>query len=166
MCKFRDFDKYEIYEDGRIWSYKSKKFLKPHTLPSGYQQVHLYDNEGKSKMYRLHRVIYESVSGEPIPECYDVNHLNECKTDSRFDNLNLLTRKENINFGTRNERASKSLTNNTKRSKQVGAFKDGELVMTFPSTNEAGRQGFCQVSVSDCCNGKLKTHKGYTWRYL
>ena len=29
MSKFRDYDKYEVFEDGRIWSYKSKKFLKP-----------------------------------------------------------------------------------------------------------------------------------------
>ena len=49
MSKFRDFDKYEIYEDGRIWSYKTKRFLKPITRKDGYQIVNLYDNDGKMK---------------------------------------------------------------------------------------------------------------------
>ena len=31
MSKFRNFEKYEVYEDGRIWSYKTNKWLKPKT---------------------------------------------------------------------------------------------------------------------------------------
>jgi len=158
---FKNFTKYEVYEDGRIWSYSRKKFLKPHTTKDGYQQVRLSDNEGESKWYRLNRVVYEAVSGEPIPEGLQVNHRNEDKTDNRFfENLNLMTPKENCNFGSRNARVSKAL------SKQVGAYKDEKLVMIFPSTAEAGRNGFHQSHIVSCCNGKLKTHKGYTWKYI
>lgn len=160
MSKFRNYDKYEIYEDGRIWSYKYKKFLKPKTEKKGYQRVRLTDNEGKSKCYLVHRVVFEAVSGEPIPENLEVNHINEDKTDNRFCNLNLLTHNENINFGTGIARRAKQI------SKQVGAYKDGNLIMTFQSTIEAHIQGFECGSVSKCCNGKMKTHKGYTWKYL
>lgn len=168
---FKDFNKYEVFEDGQIWSYSHKKFLKPKTEKNGYQKVALTDNEGKLKWYYLHRVIYESVTGETIPEGMDVNHISEDKTDSRFSNLNLLTRKENNNFGTRNIRISKSMTNNTKISKYVGAFKDGKLVMTFPSTNEANRQGFNKGNVAACCrNCYLRegnnVYKGFEWRYI
>lgn len=171
MSKFRQYDKYEVYPDGRIWSYKTKRFLKPGKTKSGYQQVSLSDNEGKIKWYLLHRVVYEAVSGSPIPEGYEINHRNEIKTDNRFfENLELVTHKENMKFGTRNERArkaiSKSLTNNPKLSKAVGAFKDGKLVMQFPSTSEAQRNGFYSSAVSRCCNGKLPHYKGYEWRYL
>lgn len=166
MSKFRNYSNYEIYPDGKIWSYISKKFLKPQTNKGGYQQVNLYDNEGKMKTYRLNRVVYEAVSGEPIPIGMQVNHINEDKTDNRFENLNLMTCKENINFGSRNARAGKSLTNNQKLSKQVGAFKDEKLVMTFPSTMEASRKGFHKGNVSACCIGERKTHKGFTWRYI
>lgn len=166
MSKFRNFEKYEVYEDGRIWSYSHKKWLKPQTKKNGYQQVCLYDNEGKKKLYLVHRVVYEAVTSEPIPKGMQCNHINEDKTDNRFCNINLLTPKENTNWGTRTERASKAKTNNPKRSKQVGAFKNGNIVFTFPSSNEAGRNGFDRSAVARCCRGKKKTHKGYTWKYL
>lgn len=162
---FKNYQNYEVYDDGQIWSYLTKKFLKPATDTSGYQFVKLYNNEGKKKTYKVHRVVYESVTGEPIPEGLQVNHINEIKTDNRFENLNLMTHKENINWGTRTERAAKARING-KRSKAVGAFKDGKLVMTFASTNEAGRNGFEQSAVAACCNGKLPHYKGFVWRYI
>lgn len=165
MSKFRNFDNYEIYSDGRIWSYKYKKFLKPWTKKDGYKQVALYDDEGNKKYYYVHRVVYETFSGEPIPEGYDVNHISEVKTENFFENLNLMTHKENVNFGSGNERRSKTLTNG-KLSKKVGAFKNNELVLSFPSLMEAQRNGFNIGNISECCNGKRKTHKGFEWRYI
>lgn len=159
--KFRDYDNYEIYADGRIWSYRKNKYLKPQTNNRGYKLVNLYDNDGNSKTYLLHRVIYETFSGEPIPDGMQINHRNEIKTDNRFfENLELVSPKENSNYGSRNSRVSKAL------SKQVGAFKNDKLVMTFQSTQEASRQGFSQSHIVNCCNGERKTHKGYTWKYL
>ena len=168
MAKFRDYDNYEVFEDGKIWSYKTKRFLKPFTRKNGYQQVMLYDNEGKMKLYRVHRVVYETFSGEPIPEGMQVNHIDERKDNNARSNLNLMSPKQNTNWGSGISRRAKTNTNNPKHSKQVGAFKNGVLVMTFPSTKEAGRQGFCQSNVSKCCNGvkSYKTYKGYEWRFL
>lgn len=86
-----------------------------------------------------------------------------------------------MNYGSRNTRASKSntnnpklskaLINNKKKSKSVGAFKNNELVMAFPSTRECGRQGFNQGTVAACCrNCYLRegnnVYKGYEWRYI
>lgn len=158
--KFRNYDKYEIYEDGKIWSYSHKKFLKPWTIKNGYQIVGLTDNEGKRKYYQVHRIVYETFSGEPIPEGLQVNHIDERKYNNARSNLNLLSPKQNVNWGTGISRRVK------KRSKQVGAFKDGKLVMAFPSVNEASRNGFHSGCISYCCNGKLKTHKGYNWKYI
>ena len=178
MCKFRDYSNYEVYEDGRIWSYKTSRFLKPYTNNKGYQQVMLYDNEGNMKMYRLHRVIWEAVTGSPIPEGLQVNHIDECKTNNHISNLNLMTPKENLNFGTRNTRASKTLSKLKKGiipksnpPKQVGAYKDGELVLTFHSTAEAGRNGFQQGNVAACCRNCFNRpgnnkYKGFEWRYI
>ena len=158
--KFRNFDKYEVFEDGRIFSYKSNKFLKPSTDKDGYKRVQLSDNEGNIKTYNVHRVVYEAVSGSPIPEGMQVNHIDERKDNNKKSNLNLMTPKQNSNWGTRNERRAKA------RSKQVGAFKDDKLVMSFQSIAEANRQCFNQGAVSECCNFKRKTYKGYTWKYI
>ena len=169
---FKDYTKYEVYPDGKIWSYSHKKWLKYFTnKKDGYQRVVLYNNEGKRKTFLVHRVIFESVSGSPIPEGMQVNHINENKIDNRFfENLNLMTCKENINYGSGIERSAKARTNG-KRSKAVGAFKDGKLVMTFPSTMECGRQGFNQSDVSACCRNCYKRegnnkYKGFEWRYI
>lgn len=43
--------------------------------------------------------------------------------------------------------------------------KDGELVKVWESACEAGRNGFTQCHIADCCNKKLKTHKGFIWSY-
>lgn len=163
---FKNFTKYEVYDDGRIWSYSRNKFLKPQTHSNGYQLVYLSDNEGKIKWYQVHRIVYESVTGNPIPEGLQVNHIDEDKTNNHISNLNLMTPKQNTNWGTCIKRRTKALTNNTKISKAVGAFKDGKLVMTFPSTMEAERNGFDSGNVCACCNGKRKTHKGYEWKYI
>lgn len=167
---YKDFTKYEIYEDGRIWSYKTNKFLKPYLDKDGYQRVWLSNNDGKMKQYQVHRVVYEAVTRNPIPDGMQVNHIDEDKTNNHINNLNLMTCKENNNWGTRNVRLGKAIseanTNNPKRSKAVGAYKDGELVMTFPSTNEAHRVGFKKSNVSKCCNGKLPHYKGYVWKYI
>ena len=131
---------------------KKKKWLKPFTRKDGYQQVSLVDNEGQKKIYKLHRVVWEAITGAPIPKGYEINHISEVKTENFFENLQLLSHKQNLNYGTRNLRASKTKTNGV-RSKQVGVFKDGKLVMTFPSTAECGRQGFNQSAVAACCKG-------------
>ena len=163
--KFRDYSKYEIYEDGKIWSYSQKKFLKPQTDKDGYQMVTLTDNEGKQKTHKVHRVVWEAVTGKPIPENLEINHRSEDKTENMITNLELVSHKQNMNFGTCSKRIAKAL------SKQVGAFKDGKLVMRFPSTMEAGRNGFNQCSVSACCRNCYirpgnNVFKGLTWKYL
>ena len=170
MSKFRDFEKYEVFENGRIWSYRKNKFLKPWTNKDGYQQVRLTDNEGKCKWYYLHRIVYETFSGEPIPPNMQVNHIDEKKDNNAVSNLNLMSPKQNTNWGTgiqrRAKTQSKVLINNPKRSKAVCAFKNEKLVMSFPSTKEAERNGFYSSAVSACCNGKWTHYKGYTWKYL
>ena len=165
MSKFLNYSNYEVFEDGRIWSYRKNKYLKPQTQKNGYQVVNLYDNDGKMKKYLVHRIVYETFSGEPIPNNMQVNHIDERKDNNARSNLNLMSPKQNTNWGSGIERVAKAL------SKQVGAYKNGELVMVFPSTMEAGRNGFDQGSVSRCCRNCFhregnNVYKGFSWRYI
>lgn len=163
---FRDYKNYDVLEDGRIWSKKSKKFLKPATRKDGYQQVGLIDNNGKRHMQYVHRVCWIAVNGREIPEGMELDHIDSDKMNNQISNIRLCSHQENCNFGTRNTRIAKANTNHPEMSKRVGAFKDGELQMVFESTMEAERQGYQHSSVCNCCNGKRKTHKGYEWKYL
>lgn len=43
---------------------------------------------------------------------------------------------------------------------------DGYLVKIWDSANECGRNGFTQSSVTQCCNGNRKKHKGHIWSYF
>lgn len=169
---FKDFTKYEIFDDGRIWSYSHNKWLKPNLRPDGYLSITLSDNDGKIKKYRIHRVVYEAVTGQPIPEGMQVNHIDENKTNNHISNLNLMTCKENINWGTRNERVgkanAKANTNNPITSKQVAQYdKEENLINIYPSLMEVHRQlGFNFRNISKCCNGKRKTCNGFIWKYI
>lgn len=165
---FRDFKKYEIFEDGRIWSYASNKWLKPTVVTGGYTQIYLSDNNNVVKAYSVHRVIYEAVTGQPIPEGMQVNHINEDKSDNRFENLNLMTPKENCNWGTRNERVSSNQINDMEKSKQVAQYDlQGNLINIYPSIKEVQRQlGFADSNIIRCCKGGYKQAYGFIWRYV
>lgn len=176
---YKNYSKYEVFDDGRVYSYKSRKFLKPRKNNNGYYLFTLYDNNGKGKNYLVHRIIYEAIKGE-IPDGYEINHKSERKDENFISNLELVDRKTNCNYGSRNQRVGEKLRGrpnpkvaeklrgrpNEKLSKQVAAYRDGVLVMVFSSANEAGRQGFDQGTISKCCNGKLPHYKGYQWKYV
>ena len=43
--------------------------------------------------------------------------------------------------------------------------KENKLVKEWDSILQTSEEGFYIKSVSKCCLGKLKTHKGYIWRF-
>lgn len=146
---------YAATEDGQIWSYRSKKFLKSYTSGAGYLQVDLY-KDGKKGRYKVHRLVAETYIPNPENKP-EVNHKSEIKTDNNVDNLEWTTRKENINYGTRNERISQ------KHKKAVYCV---ELDKVFDSVSDAAAEIGVNVSrISECCSGKQKTSGGYHWKY-
>lgn len=177
--KIKNFNDYEIFpEEGKIWSLKRKRFI-GYQHPNGYWHVTLTDDDGKQHYFLLSRVIWMSVHGD-IPQNYEINHLDEDPNNNVISNLSCCSHLENIRYGSRTARAAahrdyeeigrkitEKLTNRQDQSKQVAAYnKDDVLVMTFPSTMEAGRHGFDRGNVAACCRGERKSHRGYKWRYL
>ena len=159
---------YQVSNLGNILSlnyYRSgkPKLLKTSKTKNGYLLVNLYKNR-KRKSYKVHQLVAEHFIPNPdnLPE---INHIDEDKTNNRVDNLEWKSHKDNCNHGTRNERIVKANTNG-KRSKKVLQFTlDGVFIREWPSISECGRNGFNQRNIVSCCNGKLKTYKGFIWRY-
>lgn len=139
------------------------RVLSPVENGLGYLKVCLCKN-GKGKTFRIHRLVAEAF----LPnwcEGQQVNHIDEDKTNNHVNNLEWCDIKYNINHGTRNERVAEKNTNG-KLSKIVLQFtKNGELVREWPSTQEAERKGFNHGHIVSCCSGKLKSYKGYIWKY-
>ena len=52
--------------------------------------------------------------------------------------------------------------------KKVGQYNaNGVLIGSFLSLSEAGRKTrFDRHRISDCCNGKISTYKGYIWKFI
>lgn len=159
---------YQVSNEGNVRSLNYNhtntiKNLKLTLETHGYLVASLVKNSKQTRKY-VHRLVAETFI--PNPNNYlIINHKNEKKDGNAVDNLEWCDHKYNNNYGTRNERISKHNINK-KNSKQVYQYTlDGKLVAIWASTRECGRNGYNQRSISKCCNGKLKTHKGYIWSY-
>ena len=159
---------YKVSNLGRILNLNYRntgkpKLMTPSENTDGYFKINLRKN-GETKTCYVHRLIAQTFIPNPENKP-EINHIDEDKTNNRVDNLEWKWHKDNINHGTHNERSAKTRTNG-KLSKRVLQFTlDGEFVREWESTQECGRNGFCQGAVADCCNGKRKSHKGFRWEY-
>lgn len=159
---------YEVSNFGRVKSLgndnsRKTKILIPCEEVGGYLKVCLCKN-GKGKTFRIHRIVAEAF----LPNWCDfqqVNHIDEDKTNNHVNNLEWCDRKYNINHGTRNERVAEKNTNGKLSKIVLQLTKTGELVREWPSTQEAERNGFNHGHIVSCCSGKLKSYKGYIWKY-
>ena len=132
-------------------------------MKNGYLYVVLC-KEGKMKTCYVHRLVGNAFLENPN-NYPTVNHINEIKTDNRVSNLCWMGYSQQQRHGTCQQRRVEKLTNGV-LSKQVYQYtKDEKLVAIWKSVNECKRNGFCKSHISACCNGKLKSHKGYIWSY-
>ena len=144
---------YQVSNLGRVKSlkYGKEKILKPVNSPYGYLQVCLC-KDGQKKMSLVHRLVADAFIPNPN-NLETVNHKDEVKTNNVASNLEWMSRGDNKRYS-----ANKSAKMFDKQT--------GELLATFPSTHEAERvTGINHSSISECCNGKLKSSGGYIWRY-
>ena len=164
---------YKVSNKGNVYSVERKDsmgrkrgghILRPGYSMVGYPKAQLCKN-GKMKNKSIHRLVAEAFIPNPnnFPE---VNHIDEVKDNNDVSNLEWCTREYNNNYGTRTERVSKKV--------RAVNVETGE-VLTFSSTNEAGREGYSNVDkpcrgVYNDGKGKLigdgRTYKGYKWYYI
>ena len=156
-------DRLVTRKDGRKCLWKGR-ILKPRRDKNGYLLITLSRN-GKERTFKVHRMVAETWIDNPENKP-EVNHRNEQKDMNFVENLSWASRKANVRWGTGIERSAASRLNGS-CSKPVEAIdpKTGEVVLEFPSTKEAGRNGFDSSRISKCCRGKTLSHKGFVWRY-
>ena len=85
---------YAATRDGRIWSYRSKKFLSSSGEENNYQVVCISVNNKITTPY-VHRLV--AMAWLPNPDGYaEVNHINHKKDDNRVSNLEWCTKNYNL----------------------------------------------------------------------
>ena len=131
---------YAITSCGKVWSYRSNRFLKAR----------------KNKEFYIHRLVAEAYISNPEGKP-QVNHKNEIKIHNYINNLEWVTQRENLVYGTRIERVSKT------NSKPVYCI---ELNKIFDSAKAAAEEvRGIGSNITACLKGKQKTAYGYHWRY-
>lgn len=178
--------KYQVSSYGRVkslideYGHYREKIMKQCFNKFGYLRVGIR-KDGKQKNCPVHRLVAIAFIPNPNPNNFKcVNHKDECKTNNCVDNLEWCDHKYNNIYGTRLERIdykaiaakidykaiSEKQRNRQDQSKKVYQYtKDYKLVNVWESTKEAGRNGYTQSSISACCRGELKSHRGYIFSY-
>ncbi len=141
---------YAVTSCGKVWSYKSNKFLSQMTDKDGYKRVNLYI-DGKMHRYGVHRLValtyLENPEGKPT-----VNHKDECAAHNWVGNLEWATMAEQNIYGSR-----KSFC------RPVTCVETG---ITYPSAAEAARATNTHATcISKVVCGRAKTHRGCHWVY-
>ena len=90
------FDNYAASKDGVVINLKNKKIMKMFKNNSGYLRFKIYNEKLEKPLnYSQHRFVYEVFKGKIFPN-FEIDHINEIKSDNRIKNLQLLTHQQNI----------------------------------------------------------------------
>lgn len=170
LGNIRSIDRIINYADCRIRFHKGRNIMQALNR-QGYLQVSL-SNNGFKKTFRVNRLVAEAFIPNPnnLPE---VNHKNEDKHNNAVYNLEWCTPKYNCNYGDRNKKISSKIDykrigeiNKKKLSKTVFQYSSSlKLLRTWDSTVQCSEYGFNTSGISQCCNKKINTYKGFIWSY-
>ena len=173
----KGFERYQITDDGRVWSKYTKRYLTPTKNQDGYLRVKLCYGDGRYINTFVHRIVAKTFIPNPdnLPQ---INHRDECKTNNVVENLEWCSSQYNNTYNDRHTKcASKVKESNTRvNGKPVIQYTlDDVLVATYPSTWEAARQtGFTKQGIAIACHGgQMKgdkwvntlQYKNYKWKY-
>lgn len=172
LGRVRSLDRTEIDACGRVVIYRGK-VLRGTPNSSGYLRVEL--KGARRERWFVHRLVALYFVENPKPTEYTVvNHI-----DNNFHNNNASNLEWTTQYGNMHHAIKQNRMVRTKEWKQHlretneknGVSVEGTNIITgehiyFVCLNDCAREGFQPSCVSNCCNGKRKTHKGYTWRKI
>ena len=103
--KMEGYPDYLMFNIGMAYNLKTEKFLGD--TKERYIRIAMTNDKGERNWFYLHRLIYELFKG-PIPQGYEINHIDQNPHNNHIDNLELMTIQQNRAYGTRAEKISRS----------------------------------------------------------
>lgn len=91
-----EFPKYEIYENGEVYSIKAKKYMKQRIHKSGHLRVDLMDINKKIITRTIHSLVYQAFYNELVIKPFVVDHIDNNKNNNHYLNLQKITNIQNI----------------------------------------------------------------------
>lgn len=87
---------YAVTREGRVWSYKTDRFLSTQITYSGYERVTLRNSNSANKAtsFLVHRLVAKAYVPN-ILNLKEVHHDNAVRSDNSFNNLSWVTRSQN-----------------------------------------------------------------------
>ena len=89
---------YTVYSNGLIKKKRGDGYIRPGLVHDGYLVFNVAEN-GKHKSEYIHRFIWQAFNG-PIPNGFEIDHIDNNPANNRLYNLRLLTNVENASRGT------------------------------------------------------------------
>ena len=127
------FSNYASNKNGDILSLKTQKILSMLKLSNGYLFFKICDKKlEKPVNYLHHRFVYEVFKG-PILRFFEVDYINEIKSDNRIKNLQLLTHKQNS--GKSNNRPIISTNIETGKERRFNSIKSAAIELDINAGN-------------------------------
>lgn len=158
------FKDYILYEDGRIYSNKVNRFLRPTFDKKGYMVVSLTNEKRKSKQYKLHRLLALSFIPNPnnLPQ---VNHKDGNKGNNSLNNLewcdNSYNQLHSYKIGLHKPYSQKSTKRkNAKLSKEDVLFIRKHYI---PYDKKYGKKPLCEkFGIGKTCFNRVINYISYT----
>ncbi|WAX15846.1 DNA endonuclease [Enterococcus phage EH93P2] len=152
-------NRYAVLSNGTVQNLNTGKILRGGKDAYGYIQVCLLDDQGKRRVFKMHRLVAEAFIDNPNGKEH-VNHIDEDKTNNHVHNLEWVTAKENIIHGSCKRKSAIS------RGTPIIVTLEGGMLKEFPSIKETAR-------INKVSTAKIREHlrsgtsyRGMTFKYL